>query len=164
MALTQAHLDQLAKYDTPTICNMIELAIGSTREYGHSLTDISSNLDEDIEIQKLRRRHASRRHTGHRQKHTRVKITGITGKADAPQEIKIGNAPYAVLDTLLVGIKPGGVREISVPATEIYKKKSTIGMATFTVERVEEKPSATTEPPPAESKAPANKDAAPAKE
>jgi large subunit ribosomal protein L21 len=31
-----------------------------------------------LEIQKLRRRHASKRHTGHRQKHTQVKITGIT--------------------------------------------------------------------------------------
>ncbi len=30
-----------------------------------------------LEIQKLRRRHASKRHTGHRQKHTQVKITGI---------------------------------------------------------------------------------------
>jgi len=30
-----------------------------------------------LEIQKFRRRHASRRHTGHRQKHTRVKIIGI---------------------------------------------------------------------------------------
>lgn len=31
-----------------------------------------------LEIQKFRRRHASKRHTGHRQKHTRVKITAIT--------------------------------------------------------------------------------------
>lgn len=30
-----------------------------------------------LEIQKLRRRHASKRHTGHRQKHTQVKITAI---------------------------------------------------------------------------------------
>lgn len=31
-----------------------------------------------LEIQKLRRRHASKRHTGHRQKHTQVKITGVS--------------------------------------------------------------------------------------
>jgi large subunit ribosomal protein L21 len=31
-----------------------------------------------LEIQKHRRRHNSKRHTGHRQKHTVVKITGIT--------------------------------------------------------------------------------------
>ena len=31
-----------------------------------------------LEIQKMRRRAASRRHTGHRQKHTQVKITGIS--------------------------------------------------------------------------------------
>ena len=39
-------------------------------------------LDEEkgpkLEIQKIRRRKNSRRHTGHRQKYTRVKITGIT--------------------------------------------------------------------------------------
>lgn len=31
-----------------------------------------------LEIQKHRRRNASRKHTGHRQKYTRVKITGIS--------------------------------------------------------------------------------------
>jgi large subunit ribosomal protein L21 len=31
-----------------------------------------------LEIQKIRRRHNSRRHTGHRQKHTLVEVTGIT--------------------------------------------------------------------------------------
>jgi len=31
-----------------------------------------------LEIQKIRRRKNSRRHTGHRQKYTRVKITGIS--------------------------------------------------------------------------------------
>jgi large subunit ribosomal protein L21 len=31
-----------------------------------------------LEIQKLRRRKNSRRHTGHRQKHTRVKVTSIS--------------------------------------------------------------------------------------
>lgn len=39
-------------------------------------------LDEEkgpkLEIQKIRRRKNSRRHTGHRQKYTRVRITGIT--------------------------------------------------------------------------------------
>ena len=30
-----------------------------------------------LEIQKIRRRHNSRRHTGHRQKHTIVEVTGI---------------------------------------------------------------------------------------
>jgi len=30
-----------------------------------------------LEVQKLRRRHASKRHTGHRQKHTQVKITAV---------------------------------------------------------------------------------------
>ncbi|QDT56519.1 50S ribosomal protein L21 [Caulifigura coniformis] len=31
-----------------------------------------------LEIQKIRRRHNSRRHTGHRQKHTVVEVTGIS--------------------------------------------------------------------------------------
>jgi large subunit ribosomal protein L21 len=31
-----------------------------------------------LEIQKVRRRHNSRRHTGHRQKHTIVEVTGIS--------------------------------------------------------------------------------------
>lgn len=31
-----------------------------------------------LEVQKIRRRKNSRRHTGHRQKHTTVRITGIT--------------------------------------------------------------------------------------
>lgn len=31
-----------------------------------------------LEIQKFKRRNASKRHTGHRQKYTRVKITGIS--------------------------------------------------------------------------------------
>ena len=31
-----------------------------------------------LEIQKIRRRHNSRRHTGHRQKHTIIEVTGIT--------------------------------------------------------------------------------------
>lgn len=31
-----------------------------------------------LEIQKIRRRHNSRRHTGHRQKHTLVEVTGIS--------------------------------------------------------------------------------------
>lgn len=31
-----------------------------------------------LEVQKLRRRHASRRHTGHRQKHTQVRVTSIS--------------------------------------------------------------------------------------
>ena len=39
-------------------------------------------LDEEkgpkLEVQKIRRRKNSRRHTGHRQKYTRVKITSIT--------------------------------------------------------------------------------------
>jgi large subunit ribosomal protein L21 len=30
-----------------------------------------------LEVQKIRRRHNSRRHTGHRQKHTVVEITGV---------------------------------------------------------------------------------------
>ena len=47
---------------------------------GASITAEVTNADfkgPKIEVQKLRRRHASRRHTGHRQKHTQVKITGI---------------------------------------------------------------------------------------
>lgn len=39
---------------------------------------ISVEKGPKLEIQKLRRRKNSRRHTGHRQKHTRVKITSIT--------------------------------------------------------------------------------------
>jgi len=45
--------------------------------------DVSAEVVDDeekgpkIEIQKIRRRKNSRRHTGHRQKYTRVKITGI---------------------------------------------------------------------------------------
>jgi large subunit ribosomal protein L21 len=31
-----------------------------------------------LEIQKIRRRHNSRRHTGHRQKHTMIEVTAIT--------------------------------------------------------------------------------------
>lgn len=50
--------DQLAD-ELDEICNMIELAIGSTRDYGHSLADISTDLDEDIERGKLRRLVAS---------------------------------------------------------------------------------------------------------
>jgi large subunit ribosomal protein L21 len=33
---------------------------------------------EKLEIQKVRRRHNSRRHTGHRQKYTHVKVTAIS--------------------------------------------------------------------------------------
>lgn len=48
-----------------------------------------------LEIQKLRRRHASKRHTGHRQKHTQVKITGITVPnlqiVEAPAEAAAAN-------------------------------------------------------------------------
>jgi large subunit ribosomal protein L21 len=44
-----------------------------------------------LEIQKLRRRHASKRHTGHRQKHTQVKITGI----DVPGLQIVESAPAA---------------------------------------------------------------------
>lgn len=44
-----------------------------------------------LEIQKLRRRHASKRHTGHRQKHTQVRITAITVPnlqiVEAPAEV-----------------------------------------------------------------------------
>jgi large subunit ribosomal protein L21 len=39
---------------------------------------ISRELGEKLEIQKLRRRKNSRRHTGHRQKYTRVRIKTIT--------------------------------------------------------------------------------------
>lgn len=39
---------------------------------------IARELGEKVEIQKLRRRKNSRRHTGHRQKYTRVKIKSIT--------------------------------------------------------------------------------------
>lgn len=42
-----------------------------------------------LEIQKHRRRHNSKRHTGHRQKHTQIKITAI----DVPNlQIKESNA------------------------------------------------------------------------
>lgn len=48
-----------------------------------------------LEVQKLRRRHASKRHTGHRQKHTQVKITGITVPnlqiVEAPAEAAAAN-------------------------------------------------------------------------
>lgn len=39
---------------------------------------IAQEKGPKLEIQKLRRRKNSRRHTGHRQKHTRVKVTSIT--------------------------------------------------------------------------------------
>jgi large subunit ribosomal protein L21 len=44
-----------------------------------------------LEIQKFRRRKNSRRHTGHRQKHTVVRITGINvpGLASAPAEAAV---------------------------------------------------------------------------
>ncbi|MFK7820401.1 MAG: 50S ribosomal protein L21 [Planctomycetaceae bacterium] len=39
---------------------------------------IAEEKGPKLEIQKIRRRKNSRRHTGHRQKYTAVKITGIT--------------------------------------------------------------------------------------
>lgn len=39
---------------------------------------IATEKGPKLEIQKLRRRKNSRRHTGHRQKYTRVKVTKIT--------------------------------------------------------------------------------------
>lgn len=54
--------------------------IGRPSIEGASVTaEVTNNLFKGpkLEIQKLRRRHASRRHTGHRQKHTQVRITGI---------------------------------------------------------------------------------------
>lgn len=39
---------------------------------------IAQEKGPKLEVQKLRRRKNLRRHTGHRQKHTRVKITSIT--------------------------------------------------------------------------------------
>ena len=46
MALTQAHLDKLAKYDTPTICNMIELFDGLPRNRGYMDGRIKCNFPE----------------------------------------------------------------------------------------------------------------------
>jgi len=48
---------------------------------------IAQEKGPKLEIQKLRKRKNSRRHTGHRQKHTRVKITSISipGLAAAEQ-------------------------------------------------------------------------------
>ncbi len=67
-----------------------------------------------------------------------VKITGIAGTPDTPQAIKLGNAPYPVLDTALIGLKPGGIREISAPPDKVYAKpaKNQTRMVDFTVERV----------------------------
>ncbi len=46
MALTQAHLDKLAKYDTPTICNMIELFDVLPRNRGYMDGRIKCNFPE----------------------------------------------------------------------------------------------------------------------
>ena len=48
-----------------------------------------------LEIQKFHRRNASKRHTGHRQKYTRVKITGITVPGLATVEKSDPVAPSA---------------------------------------------------------------------
>lgn len=50
--------DQLAA-DLDDVCAMIELAIGSTRDYGRSLSAISSGLHDDIDRDHLRRMVAS---------------------------------------------------------------------------------------------------------
>lgn len=57
-----------------------ESLIGLPAISGATVTaEIVNNLFKGpkLEIQKLRRRHNSKRHTGHRQKHTQIKITGI---------------------------------------------------------------------------------------
>ncbi|MBL9090272.1 MAG: RraA family protein [Planctomycetaceae bacterium] len=46
MAVTQAHLDKLAKYDTPTICNMIELFDVRPRNRGYMDGRIKCNFPE----------------------------------------------------------------------------------------------------------------------
>jgi hypothetical protein len=66
----------------------------------------------------------------------RVTITGIEGKFAKPQTITLGGAPLPALDTLLIGIKPGAKREITLPAAVLDPDKP--GMATFTVERAPE--------------------------
>jgi hypothetical protein len=65
-----------------------------------------------------------------------VKMLGLKHTPETPRELKLGNAPYDALNTMLLGLKPGGVREIALPASDIDKKAKT-GMAIFTVERVD---------------------------
>ena len=57
-----------------------ESAIGQPVIDGASVTaEVVTALEKGpkLEIQKIRRRKNSRRHTGHRQKYTRIEITGI---------------------------------------------------------------------------------------
>ena len=46
--------DQLAS-EIDDVCNMIELAIGSARDYGHSLQDITTDLNDETNRDQLRR-------------------------------------------------------------------------------------------------------------
>lgn len=41
----------------------------------------------------------------------------------APLTFHLGDAPYAVLNDALIGMRPGGVRQISAPPSMVYAKK-----------------------------------------
>jgi large subunit ribosomal protein L21 len=73
--------------DTLTFANVLIANGGASSVLGRPVIDGASVTAEvvvaeykgiKLEIQKFKRRNASKRHTGHRQKYTRVRITGIT--------------------------------------------------------------------------------------
>lgn len=69
-----------------------------------------------------------------------VKITGLPGTKEETHKLTLGTAPYPVLNTALIGLKPGGVREVSAPPREVYKKpkkEEPPRMVDFTVERLD---------------------------
>lgn len=65
-----------------------------------------------------------------------LKLRGLNS-AEQEKTIRLGNAPYAVLDTALLGMKPGAVREVIAPTKDIKKSSSAKGMIRFEVERVD---------------------------
>lgn len=68
-----------------------------------------------------------------------VKIAGIPNIKEETKQVTLGSASYKVLNTALIGLKPGGVREISAPPDQVYKqpKKQPKRMVDFTVERLD---------------------------
>lgn len=70
-----------------------------------------------------------------------VKISGVPDKKEETRSITLGNAPYVVLNTALIGLKPGGVRAITAPPDQLYKspKKVPQRMIDLTVERLPDK-------------------------
>ena len=54
-----------------------------------------------------------------------------------PLKVRLGTAPIEVLNTALLGMKPGSVREIELPAASLDSKKKPKGMKQITVERID---------------------------